>query len=338
VLPPAALAAAWLNGWLAAYIAACARLVGGLPGAEVGSGTLLAGAALLALLAYAVFRLPAWRRPGLIALAGIATILAVGFKLRTDSPLPPPAGLRLTVLDVGQGDAILLQVRQGAVLIDQGPPEAEVDDQLRRLGIRRLALLVLTHPQRDHVGGAEEVLERVDVDRVLDPRIPSESPEQAAALAAARERQVPIVEGRAGVVFRLGRLRLELLWPDGPGSPSEDPNLRATVILATYGKVDALLTADAESPVTLPLDPPPVEILKVAHHGSADDGLPRLLQRTRPVVAVVSCGRDNDYGHPAPTTMAALTATRRLEVFRTDLDGRVTIETDGERLSTRSQR
>ncbi|HEV3479307.1 MAG TPA: ComEC/Rec2 family competence protein [Gaiellaceae bacterium] len=338
VLPPAAVAAAWLNGWLAAYIAACARLVGGLPGAEVESRTLLGGAALLGLVAYAAFRLPAWRRPGLIVVAGVAAVGLVGFKLQAQPPLPPPAGLRMTLLDVGQGDAILLQVREGAVLVDQGPPEAEVDDQLRGLGIRRLALLVLTHPQRDHVGGAEEVLEHVEVDRVLDPGIPSPSPEQAAALAAARERDVPVVRARTGVVFRLGRLRIELLWPDAPGSPTEDPNLRATVILATYGRVDALLTADAESPVTLPLNPPPVEILKVAHHGSADDGLPRLLDVTRPVVAVVSCGRDNDYGHPAPTTIAALAAEPGLDVFRTDRDGRVTIETDGTRIAAESQR
>jgi competence protein ComEC len=337
-LPPAAVAAAWLNGWLAAYIATCAWLVGGLPGAELDSEIVFVAAALVALIVLAAARLPAWRRPGLVVLVALTAVVAVGFKLRPAPGLPPPTGLRLTVLDVGQGDAILLQVPEGAVLVDQGPPEAEVDDQLRRFGVRRLALLVQTHPQRDHVGGAAEVLEHVQVDRVLDPGIPSESPDQAAALAAARERRVPVVQARAGVVFRLGRLRLELLWPDGPGSGGEDPNLRATVILATYGKVDALLTADAESPVTLPLDPPRVEILKVAHHGSADDGLPRLLEVTRPVVAVISCGRDNDYGHPAPTTIAALTAAPRLDVFRTDLDGRVVVETNGERISTWSQR
>jgi competence protein ComEC len=338
ILPQAAVAAAWVNGWLAAYIAACARIVGGLPGAQVGSKLLLGAAALMALVVYAAARRPAWRRPGLVALAGLSVVLFTGWRLQTSPPPPPPTGLRLTVLDVGQGDAILLQVREGAVLVDQGPPEAEVDDQLRRLGVRRLALLVLTHPQRDHVGGAAEVFENVAVDRALDPAIPSESPEERAALAAARERGVPVVRARVGVVFRLGRLRLELLWPDERHPPGVDPNLRATVILATYGKVDALLTADAESPVTVPLRPPRVEILKVAHHGSADDGLPRLLELTRPVVAVISCGRNNDYGHPAPATITTLTAAPGLDLFRTDLDGRVVIETDGERISASSQR
>jgi competence protein ComEC len=128
------------------------------------------------------------------------------------------------------------------------------------------------------------------------------------------------------------------LWPDGAATGDVDPNLRATVILASYGKVDALLTADAESPVTLPLNPPPLEILKVAHHGSADDGLQRLLALTQPSVAIISCGLDNDYGHPAPSTIATLDAAPHLELFRTDADGRVVVETDGERISTWSRR
>jgi competence protein ComEC len=338
VLPPAALAAAWLNGWLAAYIAACARIVGGLPGAQLDSKVAALSLAVVALVAFVAVRLPAWRRPGFAVLVGLSALFVAGWQLRTTTPPPPPEGLRVTVLDVGQGDSILLQVPEGSVLVDQGPPEAEVDDQLRRLGVRRLALLVLTHPQRDHVGGAAEVLEHVQVDRILDPQIPAESADQAAAIAAAGERRVPVVEARAGIAFRLGRLRLKLLWPEGIHPTGVDPNLRATVILATYGRVDVLLTADAESPVTLPLRPPRVEILKVAHHGSADEGLPRLLELTSPLVAVISCGRNNDYGHPAPTTIAALTALPGAEVFRTDLDGRVVIDSDGERISTWSQR
>jgi competence protein ComEC len=339
LLPQAAVGAAWVNGWLAAYIAACARLVGGLPGAELSSGVALGVVAVAVGVLLLGVRLPAWRRPGFAVVVGVAAVVLVGWKLQSPSAtLPPPDGFRLTALDVGQGDALLLQVREGAVLVDQGPPEAEVDDQLRRLGVRRIALVVLTHPQRDHVGGAAEVLERLQVDRVLDPQIPSDNPDEAAALAEARERSVPVIRARAGMSFRLGRLRLRVLWPNEPGTSGADPNLYATVIVATYGEVDALLTADAESPVTLPLNPPPVEIFKVAHHGSADEGLERLLELTKPRVAIVSCGRDNDYGHPTPTTMATLEAAPALEVFRTDLDGRVVVETDGERISTWSER
>ena len=335
-LPPAAVASGWVNGWLAAYVAACARLVGGLPGAEVEASSALAivVAATAAIIAWA--RLPRWRRPGLALVAGLAVLVTAAWQIRPESIRPPPSGFRLTVLDVGQGDAILLEVREGAVLVDQGPPEGEVDDQLRKLGVRELSLAVLTHPQRDHVGGAAELIRHVRVTRILDPRIPAESPEQSAALAEAQERRVPVLTARAGLTFRLGGLRLRVLWPVSEPRANEDPNLWATVILASYGSVDVLLTADAESPVTVPLNPPPVEILKVAHHGSSDDGLPRLLTLTRPQVAVISCGKNNDYGHPTPSTLAALDAAPGLEVFRTDRQGGIVIESDGQRITTRT--
>ena len=334
VLPPAALAAGWTNGWLAAYVATCARAVGGLPGAEIGSSTAMTVAVVAGGALIAWSRLPHWRRPGLAVVAGVAALVAAGWQIRPQELRPLPSGFRMTVLDVGQGDAILLEVREGAVLVDQGPPEGEVDDQLRRLGVRQVALAVLTHPQRDHVGGAAELLRHLRVDRILDPRIPAESPEESAALAEASERNVPVVTARAGLVYRLGGLRLRVLWPAGEPPARQDPNLYATVLLASYGSVDVLLTADAETPVTLPLNPPPVEILKVAHHGSADAGLPRLLALTRPRIAVISCGRNNDYGHPTPSTIAALEAARGLELFRTDRDGSVVIESDGRRIST----
>jgi competence protein ComEC len=242
------------------------------------------------------------------------------------------------VLDVGQGDAILLQVPEGAVLVDQGPPEADVAGQLEDLGVERLVALVLTHPQRDHIGGAADVLDGVDVGTVLDPRIRAESEDHDAAVAAARANDVPVITVRAGRLLRVGALRLDVLWPDGPGPPGDDPNNHAVVLVASYGQIDALLTADAEGNVTVPIRPPPVEILKVAHHGSADTSLPALLDLVDPHIAVVSVGRDNDYGHPTQSTMATLTGVSGLDVYRTDLDGRVTIETDGRRISVTRER
>ena len=336
LLPPAALAAAWANGWLAAYVAACARLVGALPGANVEASLALAIAVAAAAGVAVWSRLPSWRRPRAAAVAGLVVVVAAAWQVRPESGRPPPDGFRLTVLDVGQGDAILLEVPEGSVLVDQGPPEGHVDDQLRKLGVRRISLAVLTHPQRDHVGGAPQLVRRLRVDRILDPRIPAPSPDETATLAEARRRGVPVLTARAGLVVRLGRLRLRVLWPAREPPAHEDPNLSATVILASYGSVDVLLTADAESPVTLPLNPPPVEILKVAHHGSADEGLPRLLAQTRPRIAVISCGKDNDYGHPAPSTLADLEAYPGLDVFRTDRDGGVVVESDGSRLTTRT--
>ena len=338
LLPDAAGALAWTDGWLAAYLALCARLVGGLPYAQAASVealALLVGAALVVTL-LVFMRGPRRRRS--VALVGLVLALAVAWRGAPEHRPPPPAGLRITMLDVGQGDAVLLEVAEGAVLVDQGPPEARTADQLDALGIERLAALVLTHPQRDHVGGAADVLAETDVEAVLDPAVPAESAEQDAALAEARRRDVPVVVARTGQTLRLGDLLLRVLWPARDPPPGGDPNDHAIVLLASFGGVDALLTADAETNVTLPLRPPPVEILKVAHHGSADEGLGALLDLVRPRVALVSAGRENDYGHPAPSTIASLDETPGLTVYRTDRDGRITLETDGRRISVETAR
>jgi competence protein ComEC len=337
-VPEAAAALVWIDAWLAAYLAFCARLVGGLPYAQVESGravlALLGGAFFLALIVRARRRW-AWRSA---AVACGLLVVVVAWRSVPDDPPPAPNGLRITVLDVGQGDAILLQVPQGAVLVDQGPPEADVAGQLEDLGVERLAALVLTHPQRDHIGGAVDVLDAIDVGAVLDPRIPAESEDHDAAVEAAEANDVPVIPARAGQHLRIGALRLRVLWPDGPGPPGDDPNNHAVVLVASYGHIDALLTADAEGNVTVPIRPPPVEILKVAHHGSADDSLPALLDLLDPQIAVVSVGRDNDYGHPTQSTMATLGGLAGLDVYRTDLDGRVTVETDGSRISVSPER
>jgi competence protein ComEC len=224
------------------------------------------------------------------------------------------------------------------VLVDQGPPEADVADQLGRLGLRSLTAIVLTHPQRDHIGGAASAIRRLDVETVLDPALAIRGPDYDAAIAEADARGVPVVEARAGDTYRIGRLRLRVLWPEGPGLPSEDPNLNATVILVSFGATDTLLTADAESDVTRKLPLRPAEILKVAHHGSEDPGLPDLLRRLRPRVAVISVGERNDYGHPRRETLDALAAAPGIVTLRTDRDGRVVVESDGRSLVVRSER
>jgi competence protein ComEC len=336
VLPAAALALGWVNGWLAAYLAWCARGVGGLPGAQIGSGLAVTALVFVLALAYGIFRLPPRLRRRALLVTAIAAAVALGGRLAWPQHIPPPPdGLRITFLDVGQGDAILLQVLEGAILVDQGPPEADVAEQLSDVGVESLAAIVLTHPHRDHVGGAADIIDEVEVRAVLSPLQPTASPDERAALAEARDEGVPVVPARVGTLYRLGRLRVRVLWPDGPGTPEEDPHAHGVVLLASYGAFDALLTGDSESDVVLPLRPPPVELLKVAHHGSEDLGLPELLGLIRPRVAVISVGTGNGYGHPTRETLVALAASPDLDVRRTDDDGQVVVETDGATIDLR---
>jgi competence protein ComEC len=338
VLPEAAVAIAWVNGWLAAYLAGCARLFGSLPHAQLTSWKSLMALAVLALFAVAVSRFPPPRGRRAAVLAAMLAVVLIGWRLRPDHVPPPPTGLRIVMLDVGQGDGILLQTKAGSVLVDEGPPEAGVAAQLRSIGVRRLAALVVTHPHRDHVGGAADVVDSLPIGFVLDPLEPTDSPDEAALERERRRHGVRIVPARVGQLFQLGELRLRVLWPDGPGLPDEDPHEHGVVLLASYGQFDALLTGDSESPVTLPLNPPKVELLKVAHHGSSDDGLDDLLELLHPKIALISVGEGNDYGHPAPSTLSALSSFPGLAVYRTDEDGRITVESDGASFSVRTER
>jgi competence protein ComEC len=230
---------------------------------------------------------------------------------------PPPA-LRISFLDVGQGDATLIQAGGRAVLVDTGPPGDHIAALARGEGARRLDLLVVTHAQSDHEGGAPEVLSQLPVTAFLD----GGSPEAT--------RNVRLVRPAAGQVLHVGPIRLDVLWPPAGGAiPGEDPNARAVVLQATVAGVRILLTADAESDVLSALPLEPVDLLKVSHHGSADPGLPALLATLRPRAAVIEVGRHNPYGHPAPSTLHALRGTR---VLRTDRDGTIRFELRARRL------
>jgi competence protein ComEC len=242
---------------------------------------------------------------------------------RLEGPPPPPRTLRVIFLDVGQGNATLVQANGFRALVDAGPPDTHIARRLRALGVSHLDALVLSHPQADHVGGAAEVLDQFPVDRVLDPGLPTDERYERQALAAARRRGVPVVIARRGLVLRAGDVDLRVLGPRSV-EPGEDPNDAAVIVVAEEGECRILLPADAEAGVELPLDPPPVGVLEVAHHGSDDPELPELLRRIRPGAAVISVGAGNPYGHPAASTLAALAAAG-ISVQRTDRDGEVVV-------------
>jgi competence protein ComEC len=338
VVPPAAVALSWIAGAAAAWIAFSARLTASLPYAQTSSRTVvLVGAGLAA--AIAGLRLvPPYRR-GATAVAAVAVVQLGWLGWWALHPPPtwsPPTGLRVSFLDVGQGDGILLETPAGAMLVDAGPPEAQVGRQLRRMGLHSLAAIVVSHAHRDHVGGVPAVLRALAVGAVIDPMQPGQGIDERTMRATARRLGVPLVPARMGRRYALGRLHLRILWPDHAGSLDENPHLHGAVVLASYGAIDLLLTGDSESDVLRGLPLRPVEVLKVAHHGSSDPGLSEELQVVRPRVAVISVGSHNDYGHPRADTLAALHARPGLAVYRTDESGRIVLESDGRSLTVRT--
>jgi competence protein ComEC len=262
---------------------------------------------------------------GVLVTAAVAAAVVVLAGARSSGPAPPaPGELVVSFLDVGQGDATLLQLDGAAVLVDTGPPGGPVLARLDETGVERLDALVITHAQADHEGMAIPVLERYRPRLVLNGGAGWSSRVQEALGPAMRAVAAHELAAHAGQALGLGRLRLRVLWPPAPPSgwrPNGDANLRAIVAQVSVGDFDLLLPADAESDVTQRLRLPRVEALKVAHHGSVDAGLPSLLARLQPQFAAIEVGEHNTYGHPAPSTLAALRDVPR--VVRTDRDGTV---------------
>jgi competence protein ComEC len=227
----------------------------------------------------------------------------------------------------------------GSILFDGGVPEARVDRTLRRLGVRRLGVVVATHQSRDHHAGLLQVIKRFPVGLFLDGRDGVRDPSFIALEHEVDRRRIVRRPIQAGERLRVGALTVRFLWPTPrtATTPVGDPNQRAAVAIVSEGAFDLFLSADAESPVLLPLDLPRVDAMKVPHHGSADPGLPQLLNQLRPRVAAIETGRGNRYGHPRPPTLDAL-RKRVPRVYRTDRDGTVELTVTGDRIAIRTHR
>jgi competence protein ComEC len=319
-----------LDALLLAYVAQVAEWCGAPSWAQLNVRLDLAGLAAaytaIGVVLVAAARSAAVRRllGGAAALAAVALSVALVWP---DSParLGPIRGLRVTVLDVGQGDAILLQPRAApAVLVDGGPSGDGLERKLEEAGVERLGAAIVSHDEADHVGGIEQLLGSLPVARLVYGRL--DRPTLGLAKAAGAQ---PVRVGR-GTTLRSGGLRLEVLWPPpellAQPLAGADPNTQALVLLARWRRFSMLLTADAEAEA-VPLDPGQIDVLKVAHHGSEDAGLGPMLDLIRPELAVISVGAENSYGHPTAATLGVLAAAE-VQTLRTDTDGAITIEVE----------
>jgi competence protein ComEC len=227
------------------------------------------------------------------------------------------------------------------VLVDGGPHEASeaLVSFLRDHARGPLDLVVLTHRHSDHFGGLRAVIETTGTRQFMDAPTPNPGRERERLMEALERRNVPVRSATRGREIDLGGgARLTLLTPPEPAltRARDEVNANSVVLRLDYGRSSFLFTGDAETATERWLldgrADVHAQVLKVAHHGSGHSSTARFLQAVRPEAAVISVGANNEYRHPAPATV------RRLEsvgarVYRTDLDGSVTIETDGQRLS-----
>ena len=245
--------------------------------------------------------------------------------------------VEIHAINVGQGDAFAVRTPRGRwFLIDAGPrtPRSDAGRErvtpfLQRRGVQRLEMLILTHPDADHIGGAAAVLEAFDVGAVIDPGLPAGKDMYIDLLAAARTERVRWMAGRAGIRFSADGVEFEFLYPERELDALRDANDNSVVFRLVFGTFTALFLGDAPASVEEELvarhgGRMRTTVLKVGHHGSATSTSDALLAVARPTLALISVGERNRYGHPAPIVMQRL-AEHEVRVLRTDQLGHVTV-------------
>jgi len=242
--------------------------------------------------------------------------------------------LQVEVLDVGQGDAILLTLPAGErVLIDAGPTKDGVYRQLRGRGIRSLDLVVASHAHLDHIGGMEAVVESFKIGAYVDSGVPAESATFQDLERMLSSRKVERTRATTHQSWSWDEVTATVLWPGRTylSDTRSDLNSNSVVLRVDHGDVCFLFTGDAEEPTEEVIADDlrgGCEVLKVAHHGSRHSTSSHFLDVMQPEIALISCGKDNKFDHPGTDTLERLERIGA-EVFRTDQSGRLILESDG---------
>jgi competence protein ComEC len=254
----------------------------------------------------------------------------------------PDDNLHISFLDVGQGDAILIQKGSQQILIDGGPSPQAISLELSSeipFWDRSIDLVILTHPQSDHITGLVEVLNKYQVEQVLYPDLDCDLAIYDEWLRLIEEKDIESTIACAGQQIDLDGVLIEVLNPQENLFTGTESNIdnNSVVLHVSIGEISFLLTADlmwqAELALINERAIPESTILKVAHHGSATSTTPEFLNVVNPQLAVISVGEDNDYGHPSDEVIDRLEAKLSPEnIYRTDEDGTIEFITDGETL------
>lgn len=242
-------------------------------------------------------------------------------------------------IDVGQGDCTLVLSGDMALLIDAGENghETQVLNYLRSMKIDKLDYIIATHQHSDHIGGIPEVLEEFEADNIIMPRLTkAQTPTNStykAFLSALQNSDAKIISAKPGLKYQLGEAEFEILGP--VTDDCEDINSMSAVTKITYGNNSFLVTGDAEKDEELEiienganLD---CDVLRVGHHGSSTSSSREFLEAVTPEICVISCGSNNDYGHPHDKALKRI-SYQTDEVYRTDICGSIVMTSDGENI------
>ncbi|ABS42587.1 ComEC/Rec2 family competence protein [Clostridium botulinum] len=244
--------------------------------------------------------------------------------------------LKVHYIDVGQGDSILVQTKDKNILIDAGTRKSSdsLISYLKKQHIKKLDYVIATHPHEDHIGGMPKVIEEFEISNFYAPKKTANTKIFKDMILQLKKKNLKINVAKKGISLDLSNnSSLDFLAPVKDNY--ENTNDSSAVIKLTHGNTKFLFTGDAEKTSEKDIlnsnEDLSSNVLKVGHHGSHSSSSKEFLDKINPKIAIISCGKNNDYGHPHKETMKELNK-RNIEVYRTDIDGNIVLTSDGENI------
>ena len=252
----------------------------------------------------------------------------------------PLSGMEITYLDVGNADCEIILMEDGTnIVIDAGTKDqsGNIIRALKRKGIRKIDYLIATHPHADHIGGMEDIIDSAEIGTVVFPSVVHTSKTYENLLKKIKEKEIPAVKAESGVVLHeTDRCKIQLVAPK-KDEKYESLNNYSAVLHIAYGNTTFLFAGDAEKLSENEMLNYEIrsDVLKVGHHGSRTSSSEKFIAKVNPRIAVISCGKDNEYGHPHQETLEIL---KNAEVYRTDKNGDIIIHADGTNLTVATEK
>lgn len=248
--------------------------------------------------------------------------------------------LRVIFIDVGQGDSALIISPNGkTMLIDAGTRDEgyKVTNMIKKYDIKKLDIVVATHPHADHIGGLRYLIEKYDIGDIYMPKASANNDTFKNLLKSIKDRGLKIKTAYAGVSFEIDTdVKADIISP-AEGKKYDDLNNMSAVIRLSYKDTSFLFMGDAEKKAEKDMLPFIIntDVIKIGHHGSASSSSKKFIEKVNPYAAVISCGKGNDYGHPHKETIELL-KDKNIKLYRTDLDGNIKMNSDGNKITIES--
>ncbi len=250
----------------------------------------------------------------------------------------PDGEMAVHFLDVGQGDCSLIVMPNGQTVLIDASTKDEADNILEYISnqnVTHINYFILTHPHADHIGSAQKIVETLSIGKIVMPDVETDTSTFEKLLIAIDKKNIPVHIAKVGDIIKLDNANMKII---GPVKKTDDLNNMSIVLRLDYGKTSFIFTGDAEKPSEADMldkfssSEFRADVIKIGHHGASTSNSTEFLSAVKPAYAVISCGKNNSYGHPHTETINTLNS-HGIKYFRTDKVGNIVFSSDGEKVT-----